>query len=558
MKIIEKKNNLFLILVLFLVFLIHLSYINNGFTWLDHGDIEGGRTVLPITQLEKAFFTRFGETNFYRPLVTVFNSVDDFIYKKNPLGFHLTNIFLLLSVTVASCFFGRTFFDLKQKESIFVAFLVGIHPLSILPVGVISYRQELLVVMFTFATLTAYIKARSTIKTNWYIIFVFFWLMALVSKETALFWVPALIFIWEWSRGFKNLRREFWYFTTFFLTTSVYIFLRVRAVPELWTKPGQYLNISEALGTRFSVFLTRLFELVNPFKPSFSDATLISDITNFKSLIMVFILTAGLVLILFSKKNYVIVRLILFILITLLPALSIVPLPRFSSSHYGFIATPAAGVMVILFLRFIFRSTGKTGKSIAVAVTGIWLLIMSVSTFKAGFQFKNDLSLFSLEVERDGNFKEGHFYLGDYYLRQGNFKEAEAHLEASLEKNPRVIAFIDRTAAMTNLAGAYFSQQKFAKAEKLLKELVIKSSGGNRLRAVYNLAVIAERKRDYKQVVNLLREEISQWQESQPILLYVKGLVKTGREAEGDRILKNSLLITDEQKRQAVLQEFSR
>ena len=33
---------------LIVIFILHISYINNGFTWLDHGDIESGRTILPI------------------------------------------------------------------------------------------------------------------------------------------------------------------------------------------------------------------------------------------------------------------------------------------------------------------------------------------------------------------------------------------------------------------------------------------------------------------------------------------------------------------------------
>ena len=125
---------------------------------------------------------------------------------------------------------------------------------------------------------------------------------------------------------------------------------------------------------------------------------------------------------------------------------------------------------------------------------------------------------------------------------------------SSLQENPKLIAFVDRSAAMTNLAGAYLAQQKFGKAEKLLEELIKKSSGNNRLMVLYNLAVISERKSDYEKVVNLLKNEVNQWQEPQPLLLYVKGLVKIGRESDADNILKNKLFVIEKQKRQEIIQ----
>lgn len=548
-----KKDKILLFIVLIGAFLVHSSYINNGFTWLDHGDIEAGRAVLPISKLHEAFITRFGETNFYRPIVTLLNSIDSFIYQKSSQGFHFTNILLLIFVTIASYYFVRTFFELSREESAFVALIVGIHPLSILPVGAISYRQELLVVMFTFAAITAYIKGRVTKRTLWIICSLFFWLMALFSKETALFWVPGFIFIWEWSKGFENLRQNTRYILTFLIPLFIYIILRLQAVPQFWTKntQTQNLNLSEVIGSRLSVFISQLSNIMNPLQPSFSDATLITNIVSAKALLAAFLLFVGLILVFRNKKNSILSRLVFFVLIALLPALSIIPLPRFNSPHYGFIAIPAAGIIAILIAR---RITNKLVKTLFTLFIGLWFLIMTVNTFMAGFQFKDDYTLFNPEVIKDENFREGHFYLGDYYLRRRNFPLAEMHLEASLKENPKFLAFVDRSAAITNLAGTYLSQEKFGPAEKVLKELLKKSSGGNRLMAIYNLAVIAERKGDFQEVVSLLKNKIDQWRQPQQLLLYVKGLVKTGNESEADKILKNKLIISEANKRKEIIQ----
>lgn len=547
------KNSYLIIFVILLALLVHASFINNGFTWLDHGDIEGGRAILPPAHLPAAFFTRFGETHFYRPLVTVINSLDSYIYKNSPQGFHLTNIFLFLLLIPATYFFVRSFFELTDRQSIFVSLITGIHPLTILPVGAISYRQEILVVIFTFAATTAYIEARKSKKIIWLTFSLFSWLLALLSKETAFFWVPALICYREWSGRFDKKKYYLPHFIVFLLTVIFYISLRIYAVPQFWTTGVQNLNFNEALGTRLNVLFTRLVEIVSPLKPNFSDATLITNLIAWKPVTVILILIAGLTVVLTNKRNSLPSRLVFFVMITLLPALSIIPLPRFNSPHYSFITVPAAGVIIILMAGYF---SGKSAKTIIYLLIGVWLLIMTVNTFYSGFRFKNDYTLFNPEVAQDVNFREADFYLGDYYLRQGKFDLAESHLEASLEKNPNIIAFVDRKAAVTNLAGVYLSQRKFDQAKKKLMELIKQSSGGDRLRTIYNLAVIAERQNKYQEVVEVLQGEINQWQNTQVLLLYVKGLVKTGNENKADEILRDKLLVGDEKKREELIREI--
>jgi hypothetical protein len=138
------QKKLFYLLVLVIIFFIHVSYISNGFVWLDHGDIESGRAILPLSDLPHALFSRFGETGFYRPLVTITESIDAAVYGDWAPGFHLTNIFLHLIVVALVPLFLGAFFSLTFFELLFAMLLVGVHPYGWLPVGAISYRPELL------------------------------------------------------------------------------------------------------------------------------------------------------------------------------------------------------------------------------------------------------------------------------------------------------------------------------------------------------------------------------------------------------------------------------
>jgi len=436
-----------------------------------------------------------------------------------------------------------------------VALVVGLHPLTILPVGAISYRQELLVVTFTFLALVTYKKFSDTRKIEWSLVAVLTWMLALFSKETALFWVPALILIWEWSQGAKKKNLNFKDYLLPTAAVILYCVLHQIATARLWSNQPINLSFSEALGTRLSVFLLRLAELISPFKPSFSDATeIVGFVSQPSALSLLFILT-GIVLIIKSGKKSILSRLVLFIFVALLPSLSIIPLPRFSSPHYGLITLPAIGVVGILIYR---RLTAHLTRKIFISAIGLWLLVMTVTTFKAGFRFKNDYTLFSPEVAKDDNFREGHFYLGDYFLRKKDYQSAEKHLEAALRTNPKVIAFIDRNAAMTNLAGVYLALEKYPQAEKLLEELIKNSSGSEKLLALYNLAVIKERRGDYQGIVTLLKDTLGQWSQTQPIILYLKALVKSGNLKEAGVILKDKLNIIDNFKRQEIIQSILR
>ncbi|MBT4139881.1 MAG: hypothetical protein HOE48_18330 [Candidatus Latescibacteria bacterium] len=94
----------------------HATYITNGFIWLDHGDLELGRAVLPLSHLHEAFLTRFGETAFYRPLVTVIHSLDTALYHQRAPGYHLTNVILHLLASAAFALFLSQFLSLNYSE----------------------------------------------------------------------------------------------------------------------------------------------------------------------------------------------------------------------------------------------------------------------------------------------------------------------------------------------------------------------------------------------------------------------------------------------------------
>jgi protein O-mannosyl-transferase len=454
----KKKSTLLYASALLLIFLLHITYLNNGFIWLDHRDIEAQRAIVPVHRLPDALFTRFGDTGFYRPLISLTESVDSFLYGKWALGYHLTNVLLHVIVVGLVPLAIVAFFPISLSEMLLVIILIGVHPFGWLPVGAISYRAELLLGIFLALALFFHKKSRITGKQFPEFLAVVCIFLALLSKETALFLVPSVIILWEITRG--KVPKKFQIaggkgvlslFIAEAFVIILYLFLRFQAVPELWRTKAYDLPIIEAVGTQLSVVGKLLFQLLIPFKPALSDAVPISNVT------LPIIIGVGILLfisILSIKKNGIAspwTKSYLFFLILLAPALGMIPVPRLGSPHYGYIMLLGFAPLVILVLRF-FRKKSSYIKLISIALVGVWLLIASYVTLVSGPRFKNDFVLFMPEVQKDTHFLEGHFYLGNYYLKQGNLKQAEKAYQQALKTSPEIVAYHERQSILYNLA----------------------------------------------------------------------------------------------------------
>ncbi|MDP6038643.1 MAG: hypothetical protein QGG64_08845, partial [Candidatus Latescibacteria bacterium] len=328
--------------ILTTVALVHISYITNGYTWLDHGDLELGRAILPLSRLFDAFLTPFGQTGFYRPLITIVHSLDAALYNNWAPGYHLTNVLLHLFATGAFALFLNQFLTLNLTERLIGTLTAGIHPLSWLPAGAISYRPELLATLFVFLTIYFHAKTRTSNQKRNIILTALCAGLGFLSKESTLVWIPGLILIWELCTPQKRYGQTI--FIWELLILIIYAGLRGFAVPDLWHASATTLPISQALGTRLTSIGILLWNLILPVLPALSDATPIHTITDFSAWITgILCLAMGItVLSLGTKSPWT--RVLLFVAVAIAPALNLLPLPRFQSPHYGYLASFGCGM----------------------------------------------------------------------------------------------------------------------------------------------------------------------------------------------------------------------
>lgn len=503
-------------LIFFFILLIHITYIANDFTWLDRGDILEGRSILELQQLPLMMVIRFAGTAFYRPLVTFFNSFDFSLYKSFAPGFHTTNILLHLFVIAIVPLFISAFFKFSRLQKVLVMVIVGIHPLTWLPVGAISYRPELLVTIFTLLTVYFHAKARLTKNELFRFLTIVSFFLALLSKETAIFIIPALIFFWEflYKRSIRQTTKQHHYkeiswnwslYISEIIVFIIYIAYRFRAVPEVWKSTPVPLSFSQAIGTHLEVLLKLFIDFINPLKPSLSDAVSIVGAFSIYSILTILILAFIVISIIKTGIRSSIGKALALWLILLLPSLNIVPVPRIGSPHYGYLPLVAFGVLIVLLFTFIYKKSKKG--SIFCLVS--WVLIMSISTFYGGFQFKNDQTLFQPEVKSHPEFLEGYFYLGNYFLRQQKYNMAEKQYFMALKKDPKFLAYTEEQSIYINLSTIYLQTNQLKKAEDALSKAELLFAYQNSRVLYHNRIILAYKKHDYKNVINLSQDDKS-------------------------------------------------
>jgi hypothetical protein len=538
--------------VLAVVLASHATYLANGFTWLDHGDIVGRRALLPASEWLAAFARPFGHTDFYRPLVTLSLSADSVLYADAAWGYHLTNVLLHLGVLAAFGWLLARHLGWRRRSVWLAMLLAGVHPLSWLPVGAISYRADLLAPLFLFLALGCYASAReSAAWSRKHVLLAASAAAALLSKETSLFWIPAMLAAWEVRRAApagaaRRPRSAVRAWSAIGLMILVYLLARSAAVSSVWHHGIVPLSAGEAVGTRLAALARQVEQLVDPRLPSLSDAMAIAALSP--EAVAGGLVLIGLILGAVRWRGTDGGWICAFLAIALAPSLNIVALPRFTSPHYGYLAAFGAAMAVA-------AAFGRCGDRSMARIAGgavvVWVAAATLSTFAGGTRFSGDESLFRPAVAEDDRFLEGHYYLGEAARRAGNLAEADAHLSAALRFRDDTLAYVDWVAASVGLAGVRLGQNRLDEAEQLLKMAQGRASAPARREIVYDQALVAARRGDPRRVVALLEPDT--WDRPEPVLLLARSLAALGRRQDAAVELRRALPMLDEASRRHVV-----
>ena len=535
-----------LLLCIAVVAAAHVTYLNNGFVWLDHGDIEQGRALIPLSKWWLAFTGSFAYTGFYRPVVTLVHSLDASLWGIHAPGFHCTNIMLHCAAALAAPFFVASFFPLSSLERCVIILIFGLHPLTMVPAGCISHRSEALLALFTFCAVWYYGRVRASPTLRGQAMLFLSAACACFSKETAFFYLTLFFLLWETQRFVhrkvnpntaKGFAARFMpaALTAAAALGAVFCF-RLFAMPLQWCITPVSLQPLESFGTRLATIGKHLVNLISPLTPVLSDAVPVSGILQPVPILMAVI--SGLIFFLAIRAGLrsAGTMMILLIAVSLFPALNLLPLPRFYSPHYAYLAVaPLAGGIV--FLSRTIRCLKRRQLSLMFHVlVFIWMIIAGISTICAGSRFQSDLTLFAPEVRMDPRFSEGWFYIGNYYRTAGRFIAADNAYDSGLSPAPGVVRFFDRLEFLINMSSIAVQRNELAAADSIMQVAQASASAALQPDIAFIRADIAARRGDYDTVIALLSSNKENLRRPESRMLLANALSLRGQEKEAEEM----------------------
>lgn len=144
---------------------------------------------------------------FYRPLLNFSYWLDYHLFGSSWAAFHWHNI-ILNSLAAVLLFVFLRHLGFKKKASWFAAAIFSLHPALLPAVAWLPGRNDLLLTVFSLASALCFLRFQKDYRSWALAGHLFFWLLAVFSKETAIFlplifclFIPGLLDLRKWREN---------------------------------------------------------------------------------------------------------------------------------------------------------------------------------------------------------------------------------------------------------------------------------------------------------------------------------------------------------------------
>jgi tetratricopeptide (TPR) repeat protein len=502
----EKKN----LIVLFLLictscFLAYFNTLTNPFIWDDEGLILKNSLIKDWHYWRKAFtsdlyFGSSSGSNFYRPIQTLSYIWDYFFWQLNPLGYHITNIFLQI---IVSFLVFLLLYSLCGNliVSYSTALLFAVSPLHTEAVSYISGRSDLLLGVFIVSALLAFINSQrggsEKCRKIYFYLSLWFFILALLSKELAAIF-PFVIFSFALccQRGDLKKRRFFIInILPFFIIDILYFVLRLSFVhftavrpPELAKYPLS-LRILVLPKVIFSYFKLLLLPLDLHMSRTFQIPA------SFWPLLWLWVLLVLILLLLmrlfrrwpeYNTASFLSLWFSLF----LLPQSGLLSINAFIAEHFIYLSSISFFALVAyIFLRYLRRL-------IFFFSLGGLVFFYILLTISRNAEWKYPVVFYERIIELSPLSFMAHNNLGLEYQRRHQYDQAIAEYKEALSISPNLLE------AHSNLANLYYETKRFKEAEReyaIIEKIAPRSKAGE---VANNVAALYEAEGLFEQAIN--------------------------------------------------------
>jgi tetratricopeptide (TPR) repeat protein len=286
---------------------------------------------------------------FYRPIVSLSYFVD-YHLGKSIQNQHLFNLRAHLINTILLYLLIFLLFK-NITLSTFTSLFFALHPLHISSVVWISGRTDVIACIFFLLTMILFIKRKDYRKLPRQLLLagsLISYVLCLLSKETTLA-LPLVLFVWDYLTEKKLTRKKIIPYIPFVIITILYLWWRVRVIGNLGTgEPYTSSGLFQRLLTVFPIYFYYFKKLILPFQFNFFPRVeTVTSLLNLKFLGSLIFFAGLLGLGIYLRKRAKEIWFgILWILVTLIPVLNLVPLYAPVKEWWSYI--PSIGFCLIL------------------------------------------------------------------------------------------------------------------------------------------------------------------------------------------------------------------
>ncbi|MCX5848603.1 MAG: tetratricopeptide repeat protein [Deltaproteobacteria bacterium] len=460
------------------------------------------RSGITLDGFRWTFITTYAE--FWHPLTWLSLMLDSQIYGLNAGGYHVTNLILhILSTLLLFWLFCRM--TGAVWKSAFVAALFALHPLHVESVAWIAERKDVLSAFFWMLTLCLYVYYTEKPAIRRYLLVLFFFICALMSKSMVVTLPLILILLDYWPLGRFESKKDnliLWQLKEkipFLILSAIFsiatIFAQQNPTAKNFSLGSRIANVPVS----FVTYLEKTFWPHNlaVFYP-FSDQLSLWQVLG-TALLIIFISIAVIVMI--KRLPYLFVGW-LWYAITLLPVVGIIQVGRQAmADRYTYLPLIGIGIILAWGIPLLFTNEG-TRRKILFPTAIAFLVVLAVLSWKQCGHWKNSVELFGHALQVTTNNYLAHNNLGRALVDEGKIEEAINHYNKAILIMPdHILIYNNRGSAYSKLSRYQLAVEDFNEAIRLKPDYA--DSYSNRGDAYTKLGQYQLAIKDYNKAINL-------------------------------------------------------
>jgi len=437
----------FILLAAGLVILTFAAYIpalGAGFVWDDDMYVTQNRLLVDSDGLYRIWFTTDSPSQYF-PMVFTVLRLEYKLWGLNPAGYHVVNIGLHTANAVLLWMILRA---LALPWAWFAAALFALHPVQVESVAWVTELKNVLMCFFFLLSFLAWLRFVAAEPNQrrsrpLYIVSLFFYVLALLSKTTACT-MPAALVLGLWiNRNRLNLRR--------WLQITPYAVLgAAMGVLTIWWEQHHQGTATLELGLSFLERLLiasramwfYLYKLFVPMRLTFSYPRWNVNAAGYLGYVW-FLgwLAVAVVFLLWRRKiGRGPAAGVVFFAATLSPMLSFLSLYTFRytyvADHYQYIA--AAGIFALVAAaahRLSKRAAGRYREPV-ILMSAAAVSVLGILSFRQCTIYKNLETLWLDTLKKNPSCWMAHTNLGMFYASKGRYDDAAGHYRKAIQINP--------------------------------------------------------------------------------------------------------------------------